>query len=73
MEKLKAFSRAVFLGARRVLVPAFLFCAYFLALGPLALITRLFGLLPAGEPGPSGFWRLPDGGESGPGAAEGQS
>jgi hypothetical protein len=73
MDRIKRFTMAVFLAARRVLVPSMLFCVYFLALGPMALIMRLFGLMPKVKRGPLGYWREARSGAADTGEAAGQS
>jgi len=73
MHRLKRFTMAVFMAVRRVLVPAMLFCVYFLVLGPLALLVRLFGLLPEVERGAATYWRKARSGAADTEEAAGQS
>ncbi|MCM2266911.1 MAG: hypothetical protein NDI60_03955 [Elusimicrobiales bacterium] len=44
-ETMVKFARAVFVRAQKVLLPACLFCAYFLGIGPMAAVSRLARLL----------------------------
>lgn len=73
MGRLKRFTLAAFLAARKVLVPSMLFCVYFLVIGPMALIARVFGLLPKARRGPLGYWREARFGANDPEEAAGQS
>ncbi len=57
MDKIKKFTRAVFLAVQRVLVPAFLFLAYIFAIGAMAALDRLFRFQPRRRTGQSSFWQ----------------
>ncbi|MCX5792307.1 MAG: hypothetical protein NTY45_08870 [Elusimicrobia bacterium] len=80
MDKLKKFTRAVFLAAQRALVPACLFIAYVFAVGAMAALDRIFHFQPRKRPGKSSYWQpaqsafTPDGGgKDGPEDALSQS
>ncbi len=56
MERLKKFSRSVFLAAQKVLVPAMLFLVYIFAVGALAALARVVNFLPGCRTGGDTFW-----------------
>ncbi len=56
LDKVKDFTRRVFTAAQKVLLPALLFAAYFLVVGPMALTAALFRLLPRREAGRKSYW-----------------
>ena len=57
MDKIKKFTRSVFLAVQRVLVPAVLFLAYIFAIGAMAALDRLFHFQPRRKAAAGSYWQ----------------
>ncbi|MEI7528527.1 MAG: hypothetical protein WCK76_06250 [Elusimicrobiota bacterium] len=57
MDKIKKFTRSVFLAVQRVLVPAFLFLAYIFAIGAMAALDKVFRFQPRRKTAAGSYWQ----------------